>query len=461
MPELDEQIRILIDDVEPVAIADIVIRQHQPPEVTRVHLTLRLGAVAAALVVFAVVAAMLTSPGHQESGTQRLRWHLAGYTGPSNLSVQGSAGSGAYELQCPTTTTCYATEPVVVSQTVLPNGTVEVSTNGGQTWRSVLDEPGSDLYGLTCPSEFTCAVTGEDFARGATADVMYATTNGGQSWTTHVIPEGSQSSSLLWCESQEDCVATTTRVGSSGPGEQATALVTSDGGQTWTSAPFPGYFVPFDVECLGAACVATGAENPGGGPAVGDGAVAYSSDHGTTWHLGRVPTADMVLGLSCADAAHCMAHEQTLLEPENQRIVPSSATDTLISTSDGGTTWTPVAGNEPETWLISAVDCSSALDCWIGGDAHPPGETIDQIVQSPNTEQGFVRVTSDGGQTWRSIPLPQVNGQSVTIIGSLSCASTDACFALANNPGIHTAPFPAEVVLSTQTPEAAANSGES
>lgn len=458
MPELNEQIRTLIDDVSPLDIADLMNRQRRHGRSTRRRVTAGLGAVAAVVVIFAIVVAVLTTPGNQKSGTQRLRLHLAGYTGPSSLTVQGSAGSGAYELQCPSATTCYATEPVVVSQTVVPNGTVEISTDGGQTWRSVLDKPGADLFGLTCPSEFTCAVTGENFTRGSTTAVMYSTTSGGQSWTTHELPGGSLSSSLLWCESAEDCVATTTRDASSGRGEQATALVTSDGGLSWKSAPFPGYFIPFAIECQGTGCVATGAQNPGGGPAVGDGAVAYSTDHGATWHLGRTPTADMVMGLSCGDTSHCLAHEQTLLKPDSQRIEPSPATDTLISTNDAGATWTPVSGNEPGTWLISAIDCPSALDCWISGDAHPPGETIGQIAQSPSTEQGFVRETTDGGHSWRSIPLPQLNGLSLTAIGSLSCASSDACFALANNPGIDTAPpFPAEVVLSTETPDSAVN----
>jgi photosystem II stability/assembly factor-like uncharacterized protein len=464
MPELGEQIRTLIDEVEPVGVADLVTLPHQRRRGARARLTLGLGAVAAALVVLALVVAGMTAPGNQGLGAQHFHWHLAGYTGPIGLSVQGAAGSGAYALQCPTTTTCYATEPIVVSQTVVPNGTVEVSIDGGQTWRSVLNAPGADLFGLTCPSEFTCAVTGEDFEHGSTTDIMYSTTDGGKSWAQHVIPGGSQGSSLLWCKSQRDCIATTTQVGLGGRGEQATALVTSDGGQSWTSAPFPEYFVPASVQCVGAVCVATGVNPPeaGGQPAVGNAAVAYSSDSGATWQVGRVPTADLVLALSCADASHCMANEETLLKPDSQRqFVPSSAIDTLISTEDGGATWTPLSGNEPETWLISGLDCPSALECWISGDSHPPGETVQQIVQSPSTEQGFVRVTTDGGQTWRSIPLPQVNTQSLTVIGNLSCPSSGTCFALANNPGAHAGPFPPEVVLSTATPIPAANSGHS
>jgi photosystem II stability/assembly factor-like uncharacterized protein len=449
MLELSERIRTLIDDVEPITLADLGTDQRRSRKATRTRLTLGVGTSVVVLAVLVLVASLLfTSPGGQTSAIYRLHWHLAGYTGPNSLNVQGSAGTGAYELQCPTTTTCYSTEPVVVSQTVVPNGTIEVSNDGGRTWRSVLNEPGADLSGLTCPAEFDCAVTGENFQQGSLTDTMYTTSNGGQSWTTHVLPGGSLTSSLLWCATPEDCIATTAAIAASGQGEQITALVTSDGGQTWTSDPFPGSFEPINLECQGAACVATGANNPGGGPSVGDGAVAYSSDHGTTWHLGRVAPADMVEGLTCSDGTHCMAHEQTLIELGGTHSA-SPVIDTLISTSDGGASWTPVTGGEPQTWLISDIECPSALDCWISGDSHPAGETLEQVVQSPDTEQGFVRVTTDGGQTWRSIPLPEVNGQPLTVIGSLSCPLSDRCFALANNPGVHTSPFPAEVVLST------------
>jgi hypothetical protein len=456
MRDLDEQIRSVIDDVEPIEVAEVLAGRKRQRSSVRLYVPL--GAVAATLVVVAVVAAVIGSPSAHGPSTPQLRWHLAGYTGPTSLSVQGSAGSGTYALQCPTTSTCYATEPVVVSQTVVPNGVVETSINGGHTWRIILDKPGVDLTGLTCPNELTCSVTGEDFASGSPVDSLFSTTDGGQTWVQHEIPGGSQSSSLLSCASASKCVATTT---SAAPnvGETASAVVTGDGGATWKTVPFPIGFVPTGLQCLASACVAAGIqqhpqvptfENGAyvGTPEIDDGAVAYSRDGGLSWHLGHVPASDQVLGLSCADAEHCMASGETLLEPSSQP-KPGPLSDTIISTSDGGATWEPTTGNEPERWGFLDFACPSAMVCWMSGTLHAPGETAEQIAQSQSTDKAFVQVTTDGGDTWRSVPLPNVNGEPLSNVGNLTCPSTSSCFALANNPGPHSGTFIPQVVLST------------
>ena len=456
MRDLDEQIRILIDDVEPVTVSEVFVGQYQLRKSVRLYVPL--SAAAAILVVIAVVAVILASPSDQGPSQQELRWHLAGYTGPASLSVQGAAGSGTYALQCPTTSRCYATEPVVVSQTVVPNGVVETSSDGGRTWRTILDKPGADLFGLTCPNELTCAVTGEDFASGSPADTMYSTINGGETWVQHEIPGGSQSSSLLSCSTSSTCVATTTSA-TANAGQSAQAVATNDGGATWRTGVFPQGFIPLSLQCRDSACVATGAQQQQQPPTFENGAyvgireldvgaVAFSRDGGLSWHLGNVPSADMVLGLSCADAEHCLAVGQAIPQPGGGS-QQSPLTDTIISTSDGGANWAATAGNEPGEWAFIDAACPSALVCWISGTSHEPGETPEQIVQATRTDQPFVQVTSDGGRTWRSVPLPKVNGVSVTNIGNLTCPSITSCFALANNPGPHTGTFVPKVVLST------------
>ncbi len=452
MLDLDEQIRILIDDVEPVSLNDLSITRESAK--AERHIRGRLG-VLALVAALAATIVVVTVPDDQSPNTQNLRWRLAGYTGPMSLSVQGAAGSGTYALQCPTAATCYTTEPVVLSNTVVPNGAVESSTDGGQTWHIVLDEPEADLFGLTCPSEDVCAVTGEDFVHGSLAATMYSTTDGGLSWANHVIPGGSLSSSQLSCTSQNDCVATTTKDGPSGSSVVSTAWVTKDSGTSWAAAPLPGYFRPVGLDCRGTMCVAIGANPPNPTAlAVNDGTTAYSTDGGISWHLGSAPAADIINALSCSDAQHCMATEETILAPGSQEPVPVPLRDVVIATDNGGMTWEPVAGNEPEGWLLSGVDCMTALECIISGVSHPSGETLEQIGKSMGSLEAFVRITTDGGKTWSSMPLPLVAGRALGQIGYLSCPSSETCFALANNPAEQTAPeagmFPQEVVLSTK-----------
>ena len=42
--------------------------------------------------------------------------------------------------------------------------------------------------------------------------------------------------------------------------------------------------------------------------------------------------------------------------------------------------------------------------------------------------------TTNGGQTWNPVDLPQYNGVAVTSVTSLSCPDSATCFALASDP---------------------------
>ncbi|HEY1832707.1 MAG TPA: hypothetical protein VGG38_20890 [Acidimicrobiales bacterium] len=383
-------------------------------------------------------------------------WHLAGDIAQPNWKIEGSDGSGSYELECPSAEDCYASEPSIPpSGQGLPTGIMEVSHDGGRTWEVGLSAPAVDLYGLTCPSADTCMITGEDFASGSMEVTLYRTTNGGASWASWPIGQ-STGSGPMSCASAQDCVASLSTAAPGGQGSADVAAVTSDGGVQWTIVSFPGSFRDYGLSCVGRHCVAVGQSPPNYELTPGqhgDGTVIYSDDGGLTWSTGSAPSTDTIEALTCADATHCLAVEQVLPNPAGRGT--GEFLDTIISTDDGGETWTATMGDEPDQWLIGSLSCPTALECWISGIVHAPAETIPQVVSGKSTAP-FIKETDDGGQSWMTVPLPDVDGIPIRQVGVVSCADAAACFAVVQDPtSTGTAPSTGltqrQLVLSTAT----------
>jgi hypothetical protein len=384
------------------------------------------------------------------------RWGLVGDIEQPAWQVQGNTGTDAFSLVCPTASDCYATAPSSTTATN-PSGIVEVSNDGGKTWHSSLVAgAGSDLSGLTCPSSSTCLVTSEDFESGSMGVHLFVTQDGGATWSSQALPANSDGSSLLACGSAQQCVVTASSPGPGGQGIAESAVVTEDGGAHWTTVPFPGTFRPLALSCVpDGHCVAVGpspssARVDSGSNLHGSASALFSDDGGLTWQMGTLPVADMVEALSCADAEHCMAIEITRTVAGSASFVSGPEIDTFISTDNGGRTWKATTGNEPQHWLLGAVSCSTALDCWADGYEHPAGENIRQILGGTSPPRGVVLATDDDGKTWSMVPLPDEHGVPITIVGALSCAP-GACFALANDPTTPSGSPPNELVLSSQS----------
>jgi photosystem II stability/assembly factor-like uncharacterized protein len=416
---------------------------------------------ATSLVLAAVVGVLQLSSSTAPKNARVMttpHWRLAGYFEQSAWQVTGSVPSidpsSAAALVCPTANECFATEPNAPT----PSGAiVEMSHDSGRTWGISLDEPAVELAGLTCPTATTCVVTGEGFVSGSLAVSTYVTTNGGASWSTLTSPGGSLGSGLLSCSSSSDCVVATSQLGPNGLGEEYEAVVTTDGGLQWGTYPFPGPFQPYSLQCNGQHCVAVGA-SPSGyritSPAGihGIGAAAFSSDGGRTWSMGTVPTADVVHGLTCADQRHCFAVEETETIVGNSDDLSGDVgpvVDTIIETDDGGKTWVPAAGNEPDEWLLGSISCPTASDCWITGYDHAPGETVDQLFADGASPPPFVKMTDNGGRTWTSVPLPDVDGAPITQVFDITCVDAATCLALAQGPTGTAGQSQRQLVIST------------
>src|ERR1700722_1031424 len=389
--------------------------------------------IAAAAIFIAGVAVPLTINSRPPVSVATA-WRLTGSISQPAWALQPTIGSDPYWLSCPSTTTCYATgqsapEPNGIQTTPL-QAVVEVTHDGGVTWqRSLVPTAGTPVSSMTCPTVDTCMLLGGVSGAASNSQLMFTTTDSGQSWTTLPLPGGTGDAALLLsCATPLDCDSLQNVPGPAGLGGiRYISNVTTDGGHTWSSSAMPGTFRGYALVCSTAdLCIAAGTEpttyritdpTTQGRPA----AVLYSSDGGVTWTRGVVPAGGDVIGsMSCADPSNCMAIDTTLGTGHRMSGV--------LITDNGGQSWSASpSGNLTQSNLVS-ISCPTDSDCWVSGSTLPAGggEKADQ--------QGGILSTHDGGQTWTSEQVPTDQGVPLGVIGGLACPAVSDCLALANTP---------------------------
>ena len=180
-----------------------------------------------------------------------------------------------------------------------------------------------------------------------------------------------------------------------------TAVVTGDGGQTWSLEPL--HDQPRTLFFL----------NDAAGWMVGDEAIWFSEDAGHTWKkiseqkkpekkLGPAPPGGLITRVWFLDAQHGFA-------AGNQK--------SAFETKDGGKTWTPIAAAakpeaNPAHAIYSQIAFSDPQDGIIMGDAveapkndqHLPSwmEPERAMHRRPSENQTLLIETHDGGKTWQS-----------------------------------------------------------
>jgi photosystem II stability/assembly factor-like uncharacterized protein len=199
-------------------------------------------------------------------------------------------------VSCPTSTTC-------VSAGVSPgndgpyDGQLLVSSDGGNTWSvpTLPTEVGA-LGSVDCPSANFCVAVGAQ---------ILVSDDGGQTWTAQFVDGGTGILRSVSCSSPTACVA----LGSNPDGvddAQAAAfgIVTTDGGATWTSTTMPeGSWTVNGISCSnGADCTIGGLSTTGGT------APAWTStDGGNTWTSVDLPSGvSAVASLSCQSDTECV-----------------------------------------------------------------------------------------------------------------------------------------------------------
>jgi photosystem II stability/assembly factor-like uncharacterized protein len=277
-------------------------------------------------------------------------------------------------ISCPTTSVCFAAGYVNVP------GQIISTTDGGAHWNLSFDlttDPNAGVsapfQAISCPSALYCYASGQ-------SGLVAATSDGGNNWRTDNTPFAGAFSAIS-CPTTGECVAgaTTEIAQTTAFGRTWNMEFLSAGGTYWNGA-----------SCADTStCILVGTQ----------GAIGRTTVGGAAWSLVMPGSATgNVHGLVCADVNNCYA----------------TATDTLLSTHDGGATWT--AHNVASTDLLVSISCPVASTCYAVG------------------WPGAVYKTSDGGTSWTYVNTA-VSGQDVSLAG-VSCAGLLTCVAVGSNGAI-------------------------
>ena len=269
-------------------------------------------------------------------------------------------------------------------------GVAGLSSAGGTSWVAGTVASGlPDLEALSCSTVLKCVAVGQ----GATV----VTIDGGQTWTAHAIPSPDTTLLGVSCYNSTHCVAVGVSPGDNGP-YNGDVLVTSDGGTTWTVPTVPsGSGALGSVACASATlCVAVGAS------------VLVSTNGGGTWSARSVAGGTGVLRSVSCSASTCVAIGANPLATQDP-----SAMAYAIVTQDAGATWSQ-ATMPPGSGNLFALSCVTALKCVAAGSSTSGGPAI--VVSS-----------NDGGATWSVNASFKL---SVDAVSAISCSSATACLFL-------------------------------
>ncbi len=229
---------------------------------------------------------------------------------------------------------------------------------------------------LTCASTSACYDLSGYYASPQAGQTpryysLYVTSDLGRTWSVLPMPTGFQASTPLSCPGSSTCAAGGTLNG------QPVFLVSINGGSQWTITPLTG----LPGELVELACSSgTACHGVVGPPGAADSALpALSSpphevfvtttNAGRTWESSPLPAADLVYGLACPDAGHCVVI--------GSRFSADAGFEAAFvrSTADGGASWE--TGSLPAGFTLSSlsdVSCADAEHCLVEG-AIPIGNT--------------------------------------------------------------------------------------
>jgi photosystem II stability/assembly factor-like uncharacterized protein len=394
---------------------------------------------------------------HNPAGGLRLVSYIEG-----PVLEQGSKQVPPGYLDCPATDACYLLAQTVLSTVgPFPNyyNAVYFSGDGGASWSALALPAGLELTApLSCPSALACVDVG---SQGNKAELV-STSDGGHRWTVSPLRAPADVMALS-CSSVSSC-SLVTDASYLGPGNPQQFASTTDGGASWYTHNFASrlyissFACPSAGNCIAiASTVATGAASTLG---LGTGTALLTTDGGRSWSRSPLPSGsstplaptepgDLSL-LACSDRENCLLFGGNTVTyslqgdpslprhcPPDGCVLHEQATwhPDVASTADGGHSWQVQTGTSLAlgsfTWdytpgepgyparAISAaagpdlgvydLSCPSAGHCWLS---------------TPYRSFALLQ-TTDAGSHWATQPLSDKQG-----LLQVSCPQPHQCVAL-------------------------------
>ncbi len=375
--------------------------------------------------------------------------------------TDGVSGLGLDAISCADADHCVAVGGVSQGGIIGPSNSVLVTTDGGTNWEaSTVSSVDGYLTSVSCSDAEQCWATAAVGIVGASSVIV--TTDGGTSWTTlpwsapplpadQTQPMTSELNAIT-CTATNDCLAV-------GQASYETALTppietegvistTSDGGQTWQSQLISANDIT-GISCPNAdECVAVGQNTVVAGQASTDSAYQIvTTDGAATWTVSTLASGAQLSGgnapainaISCADTLHCVAVGVVFNSNKYETAV--------ITTSDGGATWSNQATSVPTGAPLEGVDCVTFSTCWAVGFTSSGSVVIHTINSgvawpsvsgiSPNqgTFGGGIPVTITGAGFEAGTPSVQFGSMSATDIAVVSGSEITAIVPPSAFPG--------------------------
>jgi photosystem II stability/assembly factor-like uncharacterized protein len=339
-------------------------------------------------------------------------------TAPASLNRHFSWGcaktpsnSTERAITCPSTSTCFAVGSSSGGTPwygkFLPSGawgavnTILKSTDGGQSWFP----SNSDMFSIACTSSSTCLTVGAGGRERRTTD-------GGNTWAdVPTAPGNNKPLTQVTCPSSSICYAV---------GDRGNVMKSTDGGQTWAwqfgatyGNPLYGLSCPSTTTCYATDIYAH---------------VFKTTDGGTTWAAQTTPITTPyapvvaetggpnpwggLTGISCSDASTCVG--VGIYASVSGQTNPNTDPP-IVTTTDGGQTWTRQASGAGTGNFLQAVSClPGTTTCWAVGRAG-------KILTTTNLT------------TWTA-----QTSNTTSYLNSVLCLSTTFCIAVGQNGTVDT-----------------------
>ncbi|MDQ1686247.1 MAG: hypothetical protein QOC82_2984 [Frankiaceae bacterium] len=290
-------------------------------------------------------------------------------------------------ISCPDATHCWAVE------TTNSSGSVMSTSDGGAHWSLTSLTGGGLLNNLTCASASVCFASGSDPSGNP---AVLRSSDAGRSWAAAAIPQpaskpssppfvGPRASYIdgLACTTTTTCLAAATDA----------MYATRDGGVTWSpvAAPTaPGTAVTvFGVTCADTAACVVATTN----------GLFRSTDLGTTW--GSVgPHSSGSLFVTCAPGGRCIADDLGVTARNRTGLLESAdAGQTWKAASislPAGLSGIAFSANSETPGQVYYLSCWDRKHC----DAMGLGRT------NSGAQRWYLLRTGDGAATWSASTLP-------------------------------------------------------